>query len=186
MPFTQFIKFLVLIWCLFSPELYADATEDRRVMISASIFPRIIAVDEDLSKKLDSKGNVHLALVYKSDISKAEKIAKQIRRKVKKIAGTKFHVTIVKLKDINQDNSERFSGILLVNPLSNTGLKTVKNYSNTQHILLFSPFEGDVERGVMAGIFVGSKIRPYFNLKSLGSAEVSLKSAIMKVSKTHE
>jgi len=38
----------------------------------------------------------------------------------------------------------------------------------------------------MAGIFVGAKIWPYINVRSMKSAQVNLKRALIRASKTYE
>lgn len=169
-----------------SVQSFGDTMQERRVTISASIFPRIIAVDEDLHKKLDGKENIVLGLLYDSDKSKAENISSLLTRKIKKIAG---HRIIIKLIDINNNNLQQYNqlgGLLLIEPMSDTDVREILDFSIQKQILCFSPFEGDIERGLMAGIFVGSKIQPYFNLKSIDKAKVQIKPALLRVSKTYE
>ena len=59
----------------------------------------------------------------------------------------------------------------------------VKGHKN-QHIL-FSPFEGDVEKGVMAGLSVESRVRPYVNISALKHSNVEMKPFFIKVSKLY-
>ena len=61
-----------------------------------------------------------------------------------------------------------------------------KNNFSKNHIIVFSPFEGDVERGVQCGIAVQARVRPFLNMKSLKSAGVSLKPFFLKVAKKYE
>ena len=186
MPVHNLFYSLFIFLCLFTTQIYADSTEDRRIMISASVFPRIIAVDENLSKKLDSSGQVHLAIIYKLNKDKADKVAQQMLRKIKNIANKKILINIYKLSDIKNNSLERLSGVFIVEHMFGEDLEYIKKYASENHIILFSPFEGDVERGVMAGIFIGSKIRPYFNTKYLNYSQVKLNPAILKVSKIYE
>ena len=183
---NHFLKLIIIFLCLFSTQIHADATENRRVMISASVFPKIIAVDEDLSAKLDSSGQVRLGLIYKNNKTTAEKIKKQMLRKIKNIANKNIVIDIINTSEFSMKLKDKLSGIFIVDHIANFDINTIKNYSNQNNIIFFSPYEGDVERGVMAGIFIGSKIRPYFNMKSLTLAKVKLKPAILKVSKIYE
>ena len=183
---THFLKTIVIFLCLFSTQIYADSTENRRVMISASVFPKIIAVDEDLSAKLDSSGQVRLGLIYRNNKTKAEKIKKQMMRKIKNIANKNIVIDIISTSEFPVKLKDKLSGIFIVDNINNSDINAIKNYSNENNIIFFSPYDGDVERGVMVGIFIGSKIRPYFNMKSMTSAKVKLKPAILKVSKIYE
>ena len=85
---TQFIVFIFLF--IFSSAIFADAMQDRRIKISASIFPRIIAVDKNFSSKVDPSGSIKLGLVYRSDKEDAINVSKIVTRKIKHIAGSKI------------------------------------------------------------------------------------------------
>jgi hypothetical protein len=50
-------------------------------------------------------------------------------------------------------------------------------------VVLYSPFEGHVERGVPAGIAVEAKVQPYLNLSALQAAGIELKPFFLKVAK---
>ena len=186
MLFRTITFLLLFVFTLFSSISFADSTQDRRVTISASIFPRIIAVDKDIEKKVDDSGNVRLGLLYHTNINKAKQIKNLILRKVKRIAGKKVVVQLVPIGKVSLENSQKLSGIFFVQPVSKKLLVEVTTYTQKHKILSFSPFEGDIERGVMASIFVGAKIQPYFNLKSIESANLVLKPALLRVSKIYE
>ena len=177
---------LLFVLSICSSQAFADANQERRVTISAAIFPRIVAVDQDLDKKLDQDGNVRLGLLYLTEKNKAEDITKLMTRKISNIAGKKIVFELIKVDEIGSSQFKELSGIFLVQPLAKTELNEILDYSIQHQILIFSPFEGDIERGVMASIFVGAKIRPYFNLTTIKKAQVSLKPALLKVSKIYE
>jgi len=181
-----FVLFLALLLSFFTVDVFADVMQERRLTISASLFPRIIAVDTDITDKLDADGNIRLVLIYSDSKSKAEKISKLMTRKVKKIAGKTIVFSLIDINKPSLLDSEKHTGVFLVQPLSETQIQKVKDHSSKNGILLFSPFEGDVERGAMASIFVGAKIRPYFNSLSMKNARVNLKPALLKVSKLYE
>ena len=166
--------------------LFADAMQERRVTISASLFPRIISVDENISDKYDASGNVRVGLIYSSEKSKAENIAKLMTRKIKKIKGHSIVFEYIDINDIDTLKDKKLTGLFFVEQITHQQLKFIHKISTSKSIIYFSPFEGDIERGAMASIFVGSKIRPYFNLKSLRDAKITLKAALIKVSKTYE
>jgi len=182
-----FRLFILLITVLFNAGIAnADTTQERRVTISASIFPRIIAVDENLREKLDASGNVRLGLLYRTDKDKAVKLSKLMTRKVSNIAGNTIVFEFIDANNLDKTKLSALSGLFLVHPLSDKQLDQINEISVRKKILCFSPFEGDVERGVTAGIFIGAKIRPYFNLNNIKKSRISLKPALLRVSKTYE
>jgi len=177
------ILFIFCVYAFFSSAL-ADSAQERRVTISASLFPRIVAVDTQLMEKLDAEDNVRLGVVYTKNKSLAKKISKLITRKVKKISGKTIVVDLI--QENRASSMYGVSGVLIVEPILNTTFSMLLEHARKKNIILFSPFEGDVERGFTAGIFVGAKIRPYFNLNTLSSTKVKLNPAILKVAKTYE
>ena len=63
-----------------------DNTEERRINIGASIFPRLVAVDSKLEQKLTAAKKVKLIIIYANDKTKAKSISQLIMEKVKNIA----------------------------------------------------------------------------------------------------
>ncbi len=52
-------------------------------------------------------------------------------------------------------------------------------------MILYSPFEGDVERGVTAGLSIEAKVLPFVNQRTLEASGVELKPFFLKVAKVH-
>jgi hypothetical protein len=42
-------------------------------------------------------------------------------------------------------------------------------------VILYSPFEGDVERGATAGVSIQSKVQPFVNAGTLKSSGIALR-----------
>ena len=165
---------------------FADATQERRLTISASIFPKIVALDQDLSLKQNAEGTIVLGVLYLDNRDSAEKTASIIQKKVKKLAGSPVKIDVLSISKLVQNTSETYAGHLLAEPLQNENIGELISHAEKHHVLLFSPFEGDIERGISSSIFVGAKIRPYFNLPALKKTRINLKPAILKVSKIYE
>ena len=183
----SFRHFLLALLLGFIPiTACADATEERRLTISVSIFPKIVALDVGLANKANPDGSLTLGIIHFNQKHKADEISSLVQRKVKNIAGKSIHIKLISEKELIESDKDNYAGLLLIEPLSDEVLKPIIDYATKKQILLFSPFDGDIERGVSAGIFVGSKIRPYFNLNSLKKSRIELKSAILGVSKTYE
>ncbi|MDH5547394.1 MAG: YfiR family protein [Gammaproteobacteria bacterium] len=165
--------------------VHADSDQERRLAISISIFPRIVAVDVDLEKKL-VQDNIRLLLIYRDHAENAQSAASLLMSKVSNIAGRKVIVEPISLETLESGEAQAFSGALLVEPLSRNELEKVIQLTSDKGLLLFSPYEGDVESGVIASIFVGAKIQPYFNITTIKKSGIRLKPAIMGVSKLYE
>jgi predicted nucleotidyltransferase len=89
------------------------------------------------------------------------------------------------LPNVAKDKGQ-FAGVLMTQKMNAKQLQTLTVSANAKHMVVFSPFEGDVERGVQSGIAVEARVRPYLNTKALRNAQVRLKPFFMKVAKAYE
>jgi len=61
--------------------------------------------------------------------------------------------------------------------------RPVVRYGIDHHVIVYSPFEGDVERGILGGIAVEAQVRPYVNAATLTASNITFKSLFFKVTK---
>lgn len=164
----------------------ADEVESRRVTASLAIFPRIVAVDTNIEHKLDADGVLHLAIVYVDEESFADVQAGKLTHTVPNIAGKPVTAHVVPLRDIKDWYKVPLGGIFITEKLSDKQLAEILTEAKHNHLIVFSPFAGDVERGAMAGIAVGSQIKPYFNTRSLRDAKININPILLRMSKQYE
>jgi hypothetical protein len=164
----------------------ANEAADRRVQISLPIFPRIVAVDDNFKKKLMPKDKVLLVFLYESDKDNAVKLAESLRAKLNNVAGLKFTAQAVSVRDQLADTNSVPTALFVTERFSEKTFVPVLEYSVKQQRILFSPFVGDVERGATAGISITSRVKPFFNVKTLQRAEIKINPVLMKLSKRHE
>jgi hypothetical protein len=79
---------------------YADEEENRRVDISLSIFPRIVAVDNNFRSKLNSENKVELAFIYSEDKERAQSLVEMLITKNKNIGGMGVSARAVNLRKL--------------------------------------------------------------------------------------
>lgn len=61
-------------------------------------------------------------------------------------------------------NWSNLAGIYLLDELSETAIHAIIRQATKYQIITYSPFKGDVERGVLGGLSVEAKVRPYINM----------------------
>ena len=169
------------------PSISDDFT-DRRITIGAKIFRALLAADVDIAQKTTSDGSLRLCLLYVDDTANADKAVETLgnRRGPSQIREKDVSIDILPSGEcVSQTRKERFAGIFLSQILSDKELKKLMEYANEQHIIVFSPFEGDVERGVLSGIAVEARIRPYLNMETLQTSRIRLKNFFLKVVKLY-
>ena len=78
------------------------------------------------------------------------------------------------------------AGIYLLDKLSATAIHAIIHQASKYQIITYSPFNCDVERGVLGGLSVEAKVRPYTNMKTLRESKILLKPIFIKVIKHYE
>jgi hypothetical protein len=189
LKYSTIIMLHLAVWLLLmlaaSSVSVADENERRRVDISLSIFPRIVAVDNQFRAKLLEGNKARLLFVGGVDKNYVQMLANRMEKATGNIGGVPVETRVVSV-------SEEFplsvlpTAIFLAEKLNDAQLEKVLAYAREQQRLLFSPFVGDVERGVAVGISVGSRVRPYFNRAALRETRVSVNALLMKMSKHYD
>ena len=178
-PITKAIVttfFVYLLFWLTSALVYAETneTEERRVQISLDIFPRIVAVDKDIETKLTSEGKIRLLVLYEKNQASAERLAEHLCRNISNIGGRSIEILVARVMTSVPFDAKLPSAIFLAERLSEGNFKQVWEYVTKHHVILFSPFIGDVERGATVGIAVSSCIKLYFNLNTLRQSGIRI------------
>jgi hypothetical protein len=151
----------------------------------------MLAADLDITEKKNADGSLVLLVIYNEDEHKAKDIEALLTKSTR--AGKtsdirNLPIKVVSTKDFSFESFQKDApaGIFIAEPLKGAQLKKVVDYSIERHLIVYSPFEGDVERGVLGGLSVEVRVRPYVNMKTLKASKVRIKPFFMKVTKTHE
>lgn len=179
------VALMALLGLVLGANLYADEAEQRRVEISMSIFPRIVAVDNDFRNKLVEGSRAQLMFVYDRDSQYAQKLAEQIKNDSDNIGGMDIETVVMSVEG-ELPVSEPPTAIFIAEKLTDAKLQVVMEFASATHRLVFSPFLGDVERGVTVGISITNRVKPFFNLPALRDSKVTINALLMKMSKRHE
>ncbi len=164
------------------PNAAADNTDDRRVRAGARLLRSLLAADIGLDKRLVD-GQVQV-WVYAADRRGAGDAADQIV--------PPGDVAAAKLRDLTLAATPRTdlpgpgdapTAIFLASRPSSAQVDTLVRWSIEHHAIVYSPFEGDVERGIPAGLSVEAKVQPFLNTKTLQAAGIELKPFFLQVAK---
>ncbi|MCP5157808.1 MAG: hypothetical protein H6974_04080 [Gammaproteobacteria bacterium] len=164
--------------------------QEQRVQIGLRLFRTLLAADRDLEKKVNAAGQLELALLYRDDRKRAEEFATALQTsghggqqgKVKNYP-LQFILTDDKhLKELRQTPA----AIYLIQPLSDAALETVIRYGVDHQRIVFSPFAGHVEKGILAGLVIEVRVMPYINRTTLQQSGIQLNQLLLKVAKIHD
>lgn len=159
----------------------ADSQDERRVRTGARLFRSLLAADVAVKSKA-VEGVLDVAVYARSE-AQVEVVAPVIAPAGEpgKVRGLRLS-----LRRIDAIDEARIPmGVFLATPLPPEQLAALIDWSRRHRVILYSPFEGDVERGVMAGLSIEAKVQPYVNPRALAAGGVELKPFFLKVAKVH-
>lgn len=182
----RMLRAAIILGLLWHSAILADEISDRRIQISLSVFPRIVAVDNQFRNKLTKDNRVKLYFVYSNEKLKAFELVALLRKKINNVAGLKFEAKAISLKTMLSVQSELPTGVFISEKFSEQQLEQMMDLANKHNRIVFSPFVGDVERGATSGIAITSRVKPFFNMNTLRTANIEINTLLMQISKRYE
>jgi hypothetical protein len=158
----------------------ADSQDERRVRTGARVFRTLLLADIALERKAASDGTLDIA-IYAGDAAGVDELAPLI------VAAGNTRAPPIALRRVEHlaEDMRPPIGLFLATPLIGAELDRVIAWSIRHGVILYSPFEGDVERGATAGLSIEAKVLPFVNQRTLDASGVELKPFFLKVAKVH-
>jgi hypothetical protein len=100
---------------------------------------------------------------------------------LKKIRDIPIHVEVSNDLTMGGYAAKPPAGIFLTQPLEE-GLPVIIKFAIDKGVILFSPFQGDVEKGVLGGLHITDRVLPYINKSTMNAAGINIKQFFMRVS----
>lgn len=176
----------VLLSLLASAVVQADSYDERRMRAGARLFRALLVADLDLHSRVADDGALHIVLLG-ANSSEALELRRHIlppgEGEAALVSGLPLQLQAAEMATLEQ--AVRPAAVFVAEPLDDRELSRLVYWSRQHGVLLYSPFEGDVERGVMAGLSVEARVLPYLNEAALDAAGITLKPLFHKVSKVH-
>jgi|CXWL01.1.fsa_nt_gi hypothetical protein len=177
---------LLLVWLGLSmavANVDADTYDERRIRQGARLFRVLLAADVGLEKKVAADGQLQV-LVYGADVELATQIGELIAPPdAAPIRG--LPLKIAHVDALPDKPSPAPVGLFLIEPPSGEDFDALVRWGIANHVIVYSPFEGDVERGALGGLSIEAKVLPYVNLNTLEATGVELKPFFLKVAKQY-
>ncbi len=77
------------------------------------------------------------------------------------------------------------SVVFIQTHLSDIQINQLIDWANEKQVLLFSPFKGDVERGIHAGLKIQQQTRLYLNITALQKSGIQMQADIYRISEIY-
>lgn len=164
-----------------APAAAQDALSPR-LQIGIGILPAVIAANKQINS--ESPQPLKIYLVYKNNRHLAERLKPGLE-KVDRIRQRKLEIESITLGDLVASEPAPASAIFIAESLGED-LEPLIEFVEQKKVLLFSPFKGDVERGVAAGFRVTDKVLPMVNMTALKQSNIQLKAFFLRVAVKHE
>lgn len=162
----------------------ADEQDARRVMVGINLFPAVLAADQDIGDKRSGDDPLLLLLVHRDDVAMVEQLAAVLRDKGA-VRGIPFKVRPVALGQLAGYANAKVARLFVAQRMGED-LEQIVDFSRRHKLLSFSPFAGDVERGVAAGLVVSDRVLPYVNTRAVDAAGVRIKPFFLKIAERYE
>lgn len=168
-----------------APALRSDDMLDRRTEVGARVFRALLAADLDLPKKTVGSNQILILFFYASDGRRAAELAQAFA------AGGDVHGLSVVAEATNDPAFAKYAGrepagVFVTDLAPRTALQSLVRFSIEHHVIVYSPFEGDVENGILGGLSIEAQVRPYLNRATLESSHIALKSFFLQVAKVYQ
>ena len=162
--------------------LLAQDALSPRLQIGASILPAIIAANKRLASADQQLPPVYI--VYLNNSHLANQLADGLRQN-DAVRQRELEITSLSLAELLERNPIQASALFVSEPMGEE-LEQLIEFSRQQKLLLFSPYKGDVERGVATGLRVTDKVLPMVNMDSLKQSNIFLKAFFLRIAVKHE
>lgn len=172
---------LLTLGLLAAPAL-ADTQQERRVRTGARLMLALLAADVDLEAKTRDRGQIEV-VVYGRD----PQLRSIVGQTLSPTKGEAPAVRSLPLAIVHLDHEPgidlRPQALFVASPLDRAELDRLIAWSIREGVILYSPFEGDVERGALAGLSIEAKVLPMLNRRTLEASGIRLKPFFVKVAK---
>jgi hypothetical protein len=177
------LALLLSLATLVIPPAVAQEPIPPRLQIGINLLPAVIAANKGLAT-VPSDQHLQIYMVHRGN----DHLAEQLRRSIGRIGLIKKRQLDAEIKSIDEllaDAIEPMSTIFIVEPMEGR-LDELIEYAHARRVLLFSPFKGDVGKGVATGFKVTDRVRPLVNLQSLRQSKIQLKAFFLRIAVKHE
>ncbi|WP_323813528.1 YfiR/HmsC family protein [Cellvibrio sp. NN19] len=166
--------------------LLADTFNDKRAYVGLKLFRTLVTADQQLAQKTNNKNELLIYLAFASNDSAALDYQQSLTETMPKVRELNVNIKTISLAQLQSQTAEKPAAIFIAQQFNAAELEQLVSYSIQQKIILFSPFEGDVEKGVLGGLSVEARVQPLINMHTLDKSGVEIKSFYLKVAKQYE
>lgn len=182
---------IILLFALSSGSLQANEEQEMLVRNGLKMFRTILIADQDIQSKHNESNGIDIIFIFKDDLPRAQRLARRFvlmgRGSTKgKIKDRPISVHITTSLEQIRKQELKPAGLFILDKVDEETLQDAIQYGLEFNIVTYSPFKGDVEKGVLGGIVIETRPRPFINTKTLEASDLRIKSFFLKVAHLYE
>ncbi len=174
-------KFLLFYSIVTSTFVFAYTYNDLLIKTQASIFPKIILLDKNLSMKLINN-TIVLSIIYeKDDLLTAQNIKNTIEENFSdNIDGYRLQIQLIEVSQLSQ--ATHATAFYVLN-LSDESLMKVTKIAKQKHIMTFSYDLNNLQKGLLFSISMEQSTTFYVNKENLHNEKVDFVAPLLQMVK---
>ncbi len=172
----RWIWALLLLVCFGS--LQANSVIAPRLRVGINLFPAFLAARMQSEQRPD-----HAVVVFVEMNREIEQIVDLLEDRLRR-SMPDTTLSLAKAGTLAAVHRNRpITALFIAQHLSEVEIAELTRFADSMQIISFSPFAGDVERGILGGIAVSDRILPEINLGTLRRSGISLKPFFLRVAR---
>ncbi|MBF0461926.1 MAG: hypothetical protein HQL87_11060 [Magnetococcales bacterium] len=179
------VLLLTLIGCV-TEGVCLGSRNEYYLQLGIKMFPSLVGGNLDLAAQKNAAGKLLLLVVYRENRASGEQVANTLNNSIQVIDQFPIQVALCMVDECRAFAQEAVAGVFLAEPLTARQIEAIKQFSIHTKAVLFSPFEGDVQNGIMTGLFISTQVKPALNLLTLRQSGIRMNTLFLKVAKTYE
>jgi len=182
-----FYKILItlIVFQLTTPAFIISSEWDRqRIWLGLKLFPTMLSADLNLHEKTDDQETLRIVLLYKYQKNFASDIAKKLAQK-RTIGNFKIEIDVTDDLSLKKYSHRKVAGVFLCEKLYDK-INPIIQFGKTNHVIIFSPFEKDVQAGVSGGMVIYDRILPYINSTTMKLSDIQLAPIFLEIAETYD
>ncbi|MCC2604474.1 hypothetical protein [Planctobacterium marinum] len=186
----QWYQWLLLsVAVCFSAPVWSN--EDFRVLNGLKMFKSILQADQDINDKHNPDNGLDIVFLYTGELQQAEKLARSFLRmgrgdKKGRIKDMPVFVHLVRDMAHIEEMNIAVAGIFILNKLNTEEIKGIAQFGLSHNIVTYSPFQGDVEKGIFSGLTIDTSPKPFINAQVMNNSGIRIKSFFLRVATLYE
>ncbi len=175
--------FAALVFLVLVNSSVADGRSAGRISMGIKLFRATLAADFAIVDKASPDGELELLVICGDDCEKARQLSEKL------LAGgpvrnLPLNITVADNTELlRYDHTPPAALFIAETTIGDDQLKALVDFAIRHQVILYSPFEGHVEQGVTAVLFITARVQPYINEQSLEKSKIRMKAFFLKVAK---